>query len=232
MIAVRKFHRYFALVLGVMFFIWIVSGVMMMLPEPTPGALVPREQPKADFTTVAVAPAELIRNFRNHRGAGVEINRIVLRAFRGRPVYEVWPRGEQASLWDPVSGALITITPRMAELIVRDHVREDVGAATIGRIEKHTIIYPWGPLPAYRLEFENGRGTIAYVSVANGSVTFTDWRKQLWFALAGLHEFAPLDILFGDSDVRRPVLMIVSLLTLIIVFTGYYMEFFTRSKRR
>jgi len=232
MTTVRKFHRYFALVLGIFFFIWIVSGVMILLPEPTPRALVSREQPKADFTSVAIPPTAVIAALSAELGRPAQVNQIVLRGLRERPVYEVHARGMPSSLWDAVTGKRFTISPAVAEAMVRDRVRDDVGKASFERIEKHGPTYPWGPLPAHRIEFERGDGTIAYVGITNGRVIFTDWRKRTWHLITGLHEFAPLNFLFGDSKVTHAALITVALLALVIVITGFSLEFLTSSRSK
>lgn len=230
MFSIRKYHKYFAIVFGAFFFTWIVSGIMMMLPDPKPAAVVPKPRPKLDLAAIAAAPADVIRNLRAEAGRPLEIDQIVLRPLRDRPVYEVRARNAPRSLWDPVTGQRVTITQEMAVQIARDSLRDDVGAASVERLEAHSFTYPGGDLPAYRIEFENGRGTIAHVSAVRGTVRFTDARKRTWHFFKSLHEFIPLHQLLGSNRLRRGTLMTVSGLAVVVVITGYYLVFFPRAR--
>lgn len=232
MATVRKYHKYFALTLGVFLLGWIVSGVTMLLPAPTPRALAARPLPQPDFATVTVSPAELVRTLTAHAGGPVAVRRITLRGLGGRPVYHVEPRNAAPSFWDGVTGRRITINSALAERLVRERVHADVGKARIVRIDKYSMTYPNGPLPAYRVEFENGRGTIAFVGVPNGRIVFTDWRKRARQFVTGLHEFGPLDVLFQNGRLTRGALLGVGSLTLVIVITGFCLGLLPQSKKR
>lgn len=229
---VRKVHRYFALVLGLAILAWIASGIMISLRAPTPGGLTKAPNRAPDFASVTLPPADVIARFRSVRGPDGEVARIVLRPLRDRLAYEVHARGQRPLMLDAHSGEVIEVTPELAVAVARDRLAGDVGRAQVERLDRHRTTYPWGPLPVYRLEFENGRGTIAYVSLADASVSFTSPKTQIWRFLASFHSFEPVKMLFGSDGLRNKLLLLAAVLSLVIVGTGYCMEAVLWPKRR
>lgn len=228
---IRKIHRYFALVLGLGLLAWIVSGIMMMLPEPTPDALSKPKAHKHDFSTVTLSPADVTRRLQELHGADGEIRRIELRPLRDKLVFEVRARGQNAVLLDAHTAELIEVTPELATALARENLKGDLGPPQIERLDQHDATYPWGALPVYKLSYEDGRGTIAYVALADANVRVTDRSKQTWHFLLGFHNFNPLSLVFGE-DIRYLTMLLAAILSLVILATGYYMEFSPRSRNR
>ncbi len=232
MAAIRKIHRYFALVLGLAFLAWLVSGILMVIGEPSVRALQTPPAYTYNFAAVTLSPADVVRRAQLRLGAAAEVQRIMLRPLRDQLVYEVHAPGQPAMLFNPQTGDPVEVTPAMAELIVRDRLKPDAGEAHVERLDRHSTTYPWGVLPAYRLEFENEAGTFAHVAVADGAVSFTDWRKRIWHLFVGFHTFDPITIVFGSDRLRNRVLLVSGVLSLVIVATGYYMEYVTLWRRK
>lgn len=228
---VRKIHRYFALVLGLAFLVWVVSGILMLLPGPTPNAMVKPKHVDYDFTAITLPPADIIESFVQVRGSDSEILQVVLGPFVGRLVYKVQARRQQPLLFDAYTGDLVDVTPELALAVARDRLRSDVGEARIERLDERIPTYPWGALPAYQMKFDDGRGTIAYVAVSDASIFYTDRTKQLWHLITNLHTFSPLGFLIGH-DISARIQLVTAVLCLVLIATGYYMEFSPRSKSR
>jgi len=230
--SIRKIHKYIAIVIGAVFLLWLVSGVIMMLPQPTPGAVKASAARGFDISGATLTPAAAVARLQQQLGTEIEVLRVSLLPLPGRLVYDVRAREPRATLVDAGNGEIVEVTPELAERIAREHLREDVGEASVELLERHTPTYPWGPLPAYRLEFAAGRGTIAYVGKTDAAVSFTDLRKQIWTLFNSVHNFGILDFLLGSDRVHRPLLLLAAAFSLVLVITGYYMVFFTPRQRR
>jgi hypothetical protein len=125
---------------------------------------------------------------------------------------------------DARSGQIFTITPERAEQIALNDFGSQAQVRQIERITRHDFVYLWGPLPAYRLAFDDDRATISHVSIRDGTVRRTDRWRRIKMVVGALHTFEPLNLIIEqETIVRRSLLIMLSIVGIMAVGTGYYL---------
>ena len=115
------------------------------------------------------------------------------------------------------------ITPELAEQIARDDFPSRARVLQIERADRHSFDYPWGPLPAYRIVFDDAQATVFYVSTSDGTVQRSDRSSRIRRAITSLHTFEPLKLITKRDAVRRGLLVLLSVVGVGVAGTGYYL---------
>jgi hypothetical protein len=105
-----------------------------------------------------------------------------------------------------------------ARIAEADH-RGEARAARVERVTGHSPEYR-GPLPAWRVEFDDGAGRALYVAADTGAVAAR--RSTLWRVydfLWGLH----IMDWRGHEDFNSPLLIVATALGLVVIATGFIM---------
>jgi hypothetical protein len=212
-----------AITVGGFILVWFVSGIVMMLPGSSPGY--PEPPPAVNFTTITVSPGDAIRALPGSMGTPADVRDVKLGRLLDKVVYEVRVNGGTVYLIDAKEGVPFTITQDVAERIARQGMRPGVPIRRIDHVTKHGVDYPWGPLPIYKVLFDDERATAAYVEASNGSVRFSDRPSRIRNAIASLHEFMPLMLIIDSEKVRKGLLILLSLVGVSVALSGYYLAF-------
>jgi len=194
---------------------------MMVLPNLSPGPDPVWTPPAVDFRSVTLSPAAAIANLEKVFGKDLEVDRMNLRRLHDTVVYEVGLKSGGSHQINAVSGQVFTMTPELAEQIVRDTFPTQARVLQIDRIGRYTYSYQWGPLPAYEIVLENEPSAAYYVSVQEGTVRRSDRWNRIQGALASLHTFQPLKLVTTRDPFRRGLLVIVAIVGLAVAITGY-----------
>lgn len=212
-----KIHKWLALLMALQILFWFASGLFFaVFPiERVRSEHVIAEQP-ARPVPFDVAADGLLRL----GSAGVTGERIEIRALLDRPVALVAGGGGRPVLYDlasarRISPLSISAAARIAEA---DH-RGGARAARIERVATNSPEYR-GPLPAWRVEFDDGAGRALYVAADTGAVAAR--RSTLWRVydfLWGLH----IMDWRGHEDFNSPLLIVATALGLIVIVTGFIM---------
>jgi hypothetical protein len=190
-----------------------------MVPElgPPPGPV-----QTLDLAQIAVTPAEAARAL-EWVGVAPAVTSIRLYRLGDVLAYEIAVAGRGLQLVDARSGRLITVDAGLARNIAA--ARAPAGAQIV-RMDllsrrRHDLMYPWGPLPAYRLAFDDPWATLVYVGTDDGSVrSTTRWSRAIG-AVAALHTFAPLDLVVREPAIRKATLIAIALTALVTALSGY-----------
>ena len=217
-----KVHKWFAVTVGVFFLMWLISGIVMILPRLSPGPA--RQQPSSlNFRGITVSPAEAVAGLAKILGESAQVNSVTLRRIGGAAVYEIVVAGGDSHLIDPRSGQPLTITPDIVEQIARDYVPSEARVLRIERVKGYSYAYQWGPLPAYRIVFDNDPSRAYYVSSRDGTVYHRDREDRIRGAIGSLHTFQPLKLIIRREAVRKGLLLLVAVLGIGVAVTGYYL---------
>jgi hypothetical protein len=212
-----KIHKWLALLMALQILFWFVSGLFFaVFPiERVRSEHVIAEQP-ARPVPFDVAADGLLRL----GSAGVTGERVEIRTVLDRPVAVVAGRDGRPVLYDlasarRISPLSISAAARIAEA---DH-RGGARAARIEQVASHSPEYR-GPLPAWRVEFDDGANRALYVAADTGAVAAR--RSTLWRVydfLWGLH----IMDWRGHEDFNSPLLVVATALGLIVIATGFIM---------
>lgn len=192
----------------------------MILPPwgPEPG---PRSAPSPlNLRDVKVSPAEAVATSIN--GSGHQVTSVTLVGLLDDPVYRIVTRGRM-HLVDARTGTRLEITPALAERLVRTQFGAEGRVVDVGLVQRNSITYPWGPVPAYRIVFDSASVVAYYVSTRDGTVHRTDLWNWLRGAIIGLHTFEPLKLVSRSESLRTVLLLAFGLLSLAVVASGYYL---------
>jgi hypothetical protein len=216
-------HKWLAISVGLIFLVWILSGVVMILPPPSYGPPPERSAEALDLGEDLISPTRAIAGLKNGRGGQPEVNAVTLRRVLDTPVYEIALGGEGPLLVSARSGELFTITPSVAEQIVRTHFPSESRPLQTELVTNHSIAYPWGPVPAYRIATAGQTGTTYYVSARDGEVRRSNRWSRVQEAIASLHTFEPLKLLTRRESLRKGLLLLMSAVGIAAAGTGYYL---------
>lgn len=213
-----KIHKWLALLLTVPILFWFVSGLFF--------AIAPIEKVRSEHVVSEVRPtpislqaasAGLQRIASSGAAAGEKIE---LRSMMGRPVALVSAGEARPRLYDLTTGTQLSpIPPSLAASIAeRDHAGEE-RAVRVERVTANSTEYR-GPLPAWRVDFEDGANRSLYVASDTGAVTAR--RSTLWRVFDFLWSLHILDFK-EHEDFNTPLLIGATSLALIVIVTGIIM---------
>lgn len=212
----RTLHKWLGITTGLVFLGWLVSGIVIELPY---GARAAYSGPygTADWGEVGVSPAEAARIATEGRTATVD--QVELRRIGDRFVYRIGV-GEERHLVDASTGEVFAIDRETAVALARAEFGGGAEIAEVRLLEDPEPSYTFGPLPAWRVDWVDGRGSVSYVALDDGSIRRADHVTRTRAAIESLHSFTFLDAArLGDT--RLPLLIGASLVSLVTVATGY-----------
>jgi len=216
-------HKWIAVFVGLFILVWLISGIVMMMPPLFPGPARQQEARPVNFREVTVSPAEAVEELARVLGSYPEVNRLSLRRIGDTLAYQVSLKSGVSHLIDARSRQLFTVTQELAEQIARDEFSIQTPVHHIDLVRRHTFDYSWGPLPAYRIMFDDKQGTVSYVSTIDGTVQRSDRWSRIRAAITSLHTFEPLRLVTERDWVRKGVLFVLSLIGIGAAGTGYYL---------
>ncbi len=219
----HRIHKWVAIVVGVSFLAWTISGIVMMLPgrwfQP-PGL---RVSPQADYRAAQVSPGQAIINLGELAERPVEVISLSLKQVGETAVYEINLTDGSSYLVDAESGEIVRITPEFAERVVRDRLGIQTVLLEVETLDSHELLYPFGPLPVYRLVFEGEGSNVYYVSPRDGNLWRSNNLTRIREAIMSLHTFAPISLFVRQDRVRKVVMLLFSLAGIAAALTGYYL---------
>jgi hypothetical protein len=208
-------HRWLALLVGVQILFWFGSGLFMsVVPiETVRGEHLKAEvqaalDPGALSAGVAAALATL--------GPG-PVERIELRTMLGRPVLLVHGRDVPASLHDAGTGARLSPIPAgtARAIAVADFAGEG-RAVALAWVTEETPEYR-GPLPAWRVQFDDREATHLYVPANEGRVAAR--RTRTWRVYDFLWSLHIMDWSHHE-DINNSWLRAASAVALLLALSG------------
>jgi uncharacterized iron-regulated membrane protein len=212
-----KVHKWLALVMAIQILFWFVSGLFFaVFPIERVRSEHMRVEQRARPVPFDAAADGLLRL----GSAGVGGEKIELRMLLDRPVALVTPHEGRPQLYDLVTAQRVSplsmnAASRIAEA---DHVG-DLRATRIERVTENSPEYR-GPLPAWRVDFEDGANRSLYVAADTGAVTAR--RSTLWRVYDFLWSLHIMD--WRDHEnFNSPLLIIATALGLIVIVTGIVM---------
>jgi uncharacterized iron-regulated membrane protein len=227
----REVHRWLALILGVQFLLWAVSGFYMVV--------VSIDTIHGDMLVENMSPpigSEVL-----HGGSMGEIlarhpsaRKINLKTIMGLPVFVIY-QDEAVAVFDAESGAgLSPITKQLAAKIASYHY---AGTAAIAHIELIEGDPPgeikYSPLPAWRIDFDDVWGSSFYVDAQSGR--FITRRHTLWRIFDFLWMLHIMDY-DERENVNNILLQVFSLASIALSLSGFWYLYYrlkpTKARRR
>jgi len=210
-----KVHKWLALLMAVQIMLWFASGLFFAW---FPIERVRGEHARAEQAAAPVPLDEAAAGLARLQGTGVgPAEKVEIRRLLGRPVALASGGEGRPVLYDLADGRRLSPLPmNVAAQIAEADLVGELRAARVSRVTGETTEYR-GPLPAWRVDFEDGEGRAIYVAADTGLVTAR--RSTLWRAydfLWGLH----IMDWRGHEDFNSWLLIIATLLATIMSIAG------------
>jgi len=222
-----RIHKWFAVIVGGFVLVWLISGIVMILPRLGPAPA--QSQLSIDFGEIAISPAQAVTALAEALGKPLEVNRLSLRRIQNVIVYEVSIRNGPSRLINAISGQVFTVTPDLAEQLVRETFPTQARVFQIEQVTRHSYSYQWGPLPAYRIVFNDDGANLYHVSINDGTIQRSDRLTRLRWAIQSLHTFEPVKLIIQRDEFRKGLLVLLGMVGIGAVVTGYCLVL-TRSR--
>lgn len=224
LLSMRWWHNWLSVFLGVLLVLWVVSGLIMLLPVSDIAKAGTGTGKPIAWTDVSVSPAQAAASAAVAGGGsvrGLEMKRI-----RDKIAYMVRLKPTGTVLVDGATGEILTITDSLAAAIAADAVPGGLSALVrVQRVDQPGDFHGHGPLPAWRVTFKDAARTEAWVHIPTGDVrrsTQGDRTKNTWGHNA--HVFAPMNDGPGGNRARLGTLWMTSILSLIAMAAGYWLS--------
>lgn len=172
-----RVHKWFALVVGIQIFIWIIGGVVMSI---LPIERVRGEHHMAPAPTGVLDPSSMVSMTEAVQAAGAsgQVTAIALQTWQGRSVYNVARADGGSALVDARTGARITPVDRETAIeIARADYAGEPEIAAVEFFPEPTGEYRVAG-GAWRIDFADGEGTRIYVAPDTGLVMAR--RNDVW----------------------------------------------------
>jgi hypothetical protein len=212
-----KIHKWLALLMAIQILFWFVSGLFFAV---FPIERVRSEHVRAEQPARPVSLGMAADGLRGLAARGVSGDKVELRLLLERPVALVTPHDGRPQLYDLPTG--LRLSPLSMSAAARIAEADHVGDLRAVRVERITANSPEyrGPLPAWRVDFDDSGNRSFYIAADTGAVTAR--RSTLWRVydfLWGLH----IMDWRGHEDFNSPLLIATTFLGLVIIITGIVM---------
>jgi hypothetical protein len=212
-----KVHKWLALLMAIQILFWFVSGLFFaVFPiERVRSEHAMAEQPAREVPFGAAADGLLRLG-----SAGVVGEKVEVRMLLDRPVALVNPRTGRPQLYDLTTGRLVSpLSMNAASRIAEADHAGDARAARVERVTENSPEYR-GPLPAWRVDFDDGANRSLYVAADTGNVAAR--RSTLWRVYDTLWALHIMD--WRDHEnFNSPLLIVATALGLVVIVTGIIM---------
>jgi hypothetical protein len=213
-------HRWIAVTAGVFLLSQIISGIVMILP----GIREEHRNVRADYSSATVSPAQAVT------AAGEAVADPALIKIAGRLIYQIKTR-RGMRLVDAHSGEIFSVTPELAERIVRSEYETVGGPLQQERIDQYGGRYRRGPLPVYLIRAMES-GNRYYVSAQDGSVIRDTNVGRVRAIIGGLHTFDIVPGIGSNAKLRKLALAGAATFGFSAVATGYCVAWLRRRKEQ
>lgn len=219
----HRIHKWLAVTAGVFLLVWLITGVIMVLPPLSNGPVPVQPVRKIDFKDITQSPAQAIANLQKSLRTTSQVSFVGLKWVHDTLVYEIHFENGARHFISAVTGQLFSFTRELAERVVLDAYPGQGGAQTIGMLEQHSYGYQWGPLPVYQIMLDSDKSTAYFVATEDGSVRRSDRVDRIRGAITSLHTFDPIKLVIRPETVRTSLLIITGVIAILASLTGYYL---------
>lgn len=223
-------HKWVGIALGVLLFIWLASGVVMVLPMK----LIAKNARPGDVAVsgVTLSPAAAAQLVRTRDGDTSAVKDWSLEILGDQAYYRIVTAAKGNFLINGTTGARLEVNKAVAETLATARLPKPLPVASVTEVKKFSLGYPNGPLPAWRVEFADGAHTVAYVGKRDGSVGLSTGLHRVRYFIAQMHTFDQIRTLGLSRAAQHVVLALTSAVAVLLVITGYYLVLPRRWRRR
>ena len=223
-ILLRKTHRWIFIVVGIFMVTQLLSGLLMIMPPEWFGAgNYWHQNPPIDYHRAVLSPSDAVARLTTDTSSPVEIKQIKLRQINEHLLYSITDGDNGEHLIDAATSEYFNFTPDLAESMVRNQFNIKAPLTEIELLTRHSSVYPFGGLPAYRMTFDDGSSGSYFLVQGELKLYRSSPITRVRAAITSLHEFVPLELITHDSRVRKGLLGLIFGIALAGAITGMLM---------
>lgn len=216
-----KIHKWVGIGIGLVLVMWIITGIMAVGGDAARGGGHRGTGP--DFSRATLPPALAVRAAVAADSGIAPITQVTVERLGAKIVYRLTGARGAVMLLDAGDGGRVVVDEAVArEVVLLDSPKATIGAPTL--IERHDGVYQGGALPVWRIGLGDEAGTVVHVNVATGVLSRIDRKAQLHRTVMGLHTFGSLRRFIPSARVVYYIFIVVSIISLVSVVTGYYLS--------
>lgn len=219
----RSLHRKLGPIVGIQLFLWCIGGIYFSWVHLTDvrseNDIAENVQANLKFENFLAPLPPILRNSELDY-----IETITLTKVLNVPVYNLFQDDQHAEIYDAITGEKFPhIDKNMAIAIADADFSPEVPALGATLITTQGGEYK-GPIPAYKVDFDNWKKSAIYVAAETGQVISR--RSTIWRAFDFLWMFHIMD--YNERDnFNNWLIRIVSIFGLLSVGSGYYLWLLT-----
>jgi len=213
----RRWHRFLGPLIGVQLLLWTLGGIYFSWfdLDNVHGDYERATQAVPDLREL---PVTVSIDALLERSGLDRVEDVRLGTFRGRPVVRLYQDRDRVEMYDATSGEMLSpIGETEARTVAAGDFAPPGKIVSVDRIEEKQGEYK-NAVPAFRVRFDNWKGTHVYVHANTGLVTAR--RNAIWRGFDFLWMLHILDFRERE-DFNNWLLRILSVLSLITIATGY-----------
>ena len=216
-----RVHKRFAVSVGIFIILWCISGIAMILPLPQFEADEKKTQLVVNYAAARLSPADVVATLGKDLQKSIQVRSVSMLQIRDSLAYRIVLRTGESHLINTGSGKVFLIDAKLAEQIARDEFPTRAQVREIVQLVQHQPDYPRGPIPVYRVLFDDSLATTSFVAIQDGSVRRNNRWTRLRDRIVDIHTFR--NVIVGHEWLRRGLLLLLAVVALATATTGYYL---------
>lgn len=204
----------------------------MVLPESwfDPAPLEMTQQ--INYQEMVLSPQEALLRLRSIYGEQTQASDLFLKKIEGKLYFAFILQDGSFHLVDASTGEEFFVTEQSAEQLVRIITRDEASQVEITPLIRHDLLYPFGPLPVFRVKFQDSRGALYHVNMSNSDVTRMTSAIWIKAVISSFHTFEPMKLLTQRESVRLFLLVSSAVIAVFVSITGYVLAIQPLLRRR
>lgn len=225
---IRSWHRRLAPIIGIQLLLWSLGGVYFSwarsADDPGDSERSAAESPDLKYENFLALLPPLIRNSELSQIRDIQLGKLL-----NTPVYRLIQDDSHAETYNAISGELLSpIDETTAAAIAAAEFDSEVTVREIELIEERSGGYR-GPLPVWKVTFEDWKTSAVYVTSGTGSVIARS--GAVGQTLGGLWWLPVGNDPAGDAT-RIWIVRVTSILGLVTIGGGFYLWYLTPLQTR
>jgi len=220
---IRTWHRRLGPIVGIQLLLWSLGGMYFSWVHITSvrseADIANEERANLKFENFLAPIPPLIRNSQLVRVEDIRLGKLL-----NTPVYRFFQDDRHAETYDAITGEQLSPIGRSIAIAVAEaSFAPDIPVRQVTRVEEQGGGYR-GPVPAWKVTFDNWQATAIYVSANTGRVTAR--RSAVWRACAVLW-WLPFGNDPAGEKTRTWIVRATSILGLVTIVSGFYLWYLT-----
>jgi len=223
----RLWHHWLAIIGGLFLAIFTLTGVVMILPKHVPWAGAPPQvqpMPAVDPAVVAITPAEAVTRTQSLPGGPFRVHRISLAPLGPYMVYTLDTDRGPVRIDATTGEPSVPLSADEAEALIRARFGLAGGALDRSLEERSSWRY-WGDagLPAWVFSEPDQPSVVYAVGAADGVIRARTNSMRVRELFGRSHTLWPVTVLTGSAGLRDITMLATSVLSLLLVATGFFL---------